>query len=72
MKVDDNKFCIPASQYQFYEPPEISDWKCEMFGCGSYGIVLRPVKDQVPNRFWRWMQYVCFGNKWSYLGKGGK
>lgn len=42
---------------------EVSDWECQMFGCGN-SILWRPNKDQLPNRFWRWMQYICFGNKW--------
>jgi hypothetical protein len=41
-----------------------SDWKCELFGCGKNGITWRPNKGQVPNFFWRWMQYLFFGNKW--------
>lgn len=38
-------------------------WECECFGCGR-GIVITPRRDQVPNFFWRWMQWICFGNKW--------
>ncbi len=44
--------------------PELSEWRCELFGSGSMGIIFTPHKGQEPNRFWRWMQYICFGNKW--------
>ena len=43
---------------------ELSDWQCQLFGCGEYGIVYTPSKGKEPNIFWRWMQYICFGNKW--------
>jgi len=43
---------------------ESSEWKCYLFGTGVNGIVLTPAKGQVPNWFWRWMQYLAFGNKW--------
>lgn len=45
------------------ELPERSDWECHLFGCGNF-IVLNPEVGKVPNRFWRFMQYLCFGNKW--------
>ena len=48
-----------------FEPPEYSDWECELFGSGPHGISFRPPKDQEPNWFWRLMQYLCFGNKWK-------
>ena len=44
---------------------EGSDWQCELFGSGSNGIVFTPIKGHEPNRFWRWMQYLCFGNRWK-------
>jgi len=49
----------------FIEQPKESDWECEMFGGGPNGIVWNPIQDHVPNFFWRWMQYICFGNKWK-------
>lgn len=45
--------------------PKWSKWECHLFG--SYplgGISWRPQKGGVPNRFWRTMQYLIFGNKW--------
>ena len=51
---------------QFVEAPEPSGWKCEMFGMGGT-LVAFPKKDDVPNAFWRWMQRICFGNKWSKI-----
>jgi hypothetical protein len=44
--------------------PKKSGWKCELFG-GKGGIVWHPAKGQVPNAFWRWMQFLAFGNRWS-------
>jgi hypothetical protein len=44
--------------------PSQSDWECQLFGCGD-GIVLTPKKGKEPNWFWRWMQYLLFGNKWA-------
>lgn len=41
---------------------EYSEWKCYLFGLDNY--VLFPSKGKYPNWFWRWMQYICFGNKW--------
>ena len=48
-----------------YTMPEFSNWKCYLFGStpGS-GMMWQPYKGQEPNWFWRWMQYICFGNRW--------
>lgn len=43
--------------------PQPSEWRCELFGCGG-SLVMRPNHGNVPNRFWRWMQYLAFGNRW--------
>lgn len=52
-----------TNSYQFRPTPESSGWKCEMFGLGNQ-LVLMPNKGKVPNFFWRWTQYIIFGNKW--------
>jgi hypothetical protein len=44
--------------------PEYSDWICHTFGSNGRGISWRPLKGEEPNRFWRWMQFICFGNRW--------
>ena len=50
---------------EWINKPEESEWSCFMFGSKpNNGILWRPVKGKEPNWFWRWMQYVCFGNKW--------
>ena len=41
---------------------EFSDWVCYLFG-GSI-VKWRPLKKEEPNWFWRWMQYLFFGNRW--------
>jgi hypothetical protein len=50
---------------------EFSDWECELFGSGQM-IVLTPAKNNVPNRFWRLMQYLVFGNKWRKKNPNAK
>lgn len=52
------------THYASISNPERSEWVCHLFGTGPYGLVLRPLKGQEPNWFWRWMQYLCFGNEW--------
>jgi len=49
--------------------PEYSEWKCYLFGGSQYEITWRPFKGGEPNFFWRWMQYLCFGNRWVKEGK---
>lgn len=44
-----------------YDLPKRSDWQCQL----SDGVVFRPLEGKEPNFCWRWMQYVCFGFKWS-------
>jgi hypothetical protein len=53
-----------AGKFAFYEAYEPSEWQCELFGAGRLGIVFRPRKGDEPNWFWRWMQYLAFGNRW--------
>lgn len=61
----------PINEYQTHLMPgnitfaqeEQSDYKCYLFGCGNC-IIVTPAKKNTPNWFWRWMQYLCFGNKW--------
>jgi hypothetical protein len=44
---------------------EYAEWSCYLFGGEPVsGIVWRPLKGHEPNWFWRWMQFVCFGNRW--------
>jgi hypothetical protein len=51
--------------YLTLNTPELSDWQCYLFGSGDRsGIVWNPRKGHVPNFFWRWMQYLFFGNLW--------
>ena len=48
---------------KFLELPQQAGWSCQLFGCGT-AIVIRPNIGQVPNRFWRFMQWLAFGNRW--------
>ena len=64
---------VVEGQANIIELPEISKWKCLLFGTREFevggikhisGFVWYASKGEVPNWFWRWMQYLCFGNKW--------
>jgi hypothetical protein len=37
-------------------------WQCTLF---RLEIIFKCKKP--PNFFWRWMQYLCFGNKWEKI-----
>jgi hypothetical protein len=50
--------------------PAMSDWACHLFGSDGYGITYRPRAGAVPNRFWRWMQFLCFGHRWVHIPTG--
>ena len=54
----------PWSCAYTFKQLEQSGWKCELFGIKN-GLVLFPTKGHVPNVFWRTMQYLILGNKWS-------
>jgi hypothetical protein len=55
---------IGASSYATFNEPEPGEWKCEALGLGGW-LVLTPPKGKHPNAFWRVMQYLLVGNKWS-------
>jgi hypothetical protein len=58
---------VPEDQHiRFAFQPKPSGWKCELFGMKG-GLTLIPQEGQVPNRFWRWMQWLAFGNNWIKL-----
>lgn len=42
--------------------PIASQWRVELFGMSN--LIVRPYEHEVPNAFWRFMQRICFGNKW--------
>lgn len=53
-------------EQELLEYKEDSEWSCCLFGSKpNDGIFWRPKKNNEPNWFWRWMQYICFGNKWT-------
>jgi hypothetical protein len=57
-----------ASGWTLGEPIKYSKWKCYLFGNhpGAQGIVWTPLEGQEPNAFWRFMQWLVFGNYWRY------
>ena len=58
----DTDYVDNVEELRLYQP-EFSDWECELFGIKD-GMVLNPIAGNVPNRFWRVMQYLILGNKW--------
>lgn len=52
--------------YKINEPPKPSQWQCHLFGLGGW-FVLCPPEGQVPNWFWRAMQFLILGNRWRKL-----
>ena len=46
--------------------PKQSNYTCYLFGNrpGGSGIAYTPSEGQVPNRFVRFMMYLCFDCKW--------
>ena len=60
---------MQVHKIEMLESPESSDWECELFGTGPEGLILIPSKGDEPNFFWRFMQYICFGNKWKKKNK---
>lgn len=45
--------------------PKLSNWQCHLFGTKEY--VYQPSKGNVPNWFWRKMQYLILGNRWEKI-----
>lgn len=46
--------------------PKPSKWKCYLFGGTQFsGMTWRPAEGEHPNWFWRLMQFLVFGNRWS-------
>lgn len=52
-----NSFTVSQNSY------DLSEWKCRLFGIDNYYLI--PLKGKEPNIFWRTMQYILVGNKWS-------
>lgn len=50
--------------------PKYSDWQCMPFG--NNDIVYTPREGQHPCWFWRKMQYLAFGVKWTKKKKENK
>lgn len=59
---------LPTSSYaiNLLNLPKPSNYTCYMFGNrpGGSGIAYIPAEGQVPNRFVRWMMYLCFDCLW--------
>ena len=55
---------VPIGAGECISLPTLSNWKCELCGIKN-GITIQPMEGNVPNRFWRFMQYILLGNKWT-------
>lgn len=44
-----------------------SNWTCHLFG--SESLTFTPNEGEVPNWFWRKMQYLAFGNRWEKIDR---
>jgi len=67
----DREFRVEDDEFTISNMPEYDDWECALLGGGfEFGIVWRPTKGCVPNRFWRLMQFLVFGNRWRKIKKG--
>jgi hypothetical protein len=45
--------------------PKYSKWQCFLFGgIPGNAITWRPLEGKHPNFFWRWVQFLMFGNRW--------
>lgn len=52
---------------KFRISPELSNWKCYMFGNDpivNSGLLYQPIIGNVPNFFVRWMMKICFACVW--------
>ena len=60
----EQRFTIPKIEgFKLLELPAVSGWECYLFG-SARGLTLIPKKGDVPNWFWRKMQYLILGNRW--------
>lgn len=50
--------------YYTFQMPEQSEWSCYPFGKGTYFQII-PRRGEHPNRFHRFMQWLCFGFWWE-------
>lgn len=45
-----------------FQGSKINEDRCYLFGTETFWVAAKP-----PNWFWRWMQYICFGNRWRRI-----
>lgn len=67
MSVGYDKEFDPFQPYAVIDLAKVSDWECRLFGAVNGGLVWRPNEGEVPNAFWRWMQFLAFGNRWKRI-----
>ena len=62
------------NKFSIIDVPKYSNWECYLFGAKDRdsGITWHAFVGNVPNWFWRKMQYLCFGNRWVKINKEEK
>jgi len=63
-KEDLQEYILNGEDLYIVQPPELSDWKCHLFGSQGDGITYVPAEGCVPNFFTRWLMKVCFACTW--------
>lgn len=65
LKIAKEQYEKGCEEYKY----EYSDkhWKCQVFGIQKFE--LNPADSDVPNWFWRQMQYLILGNKWIKINR---
>lgn len=64
-KTDDIALKPGEIKFSIAPPMKRGAWRCEMYGMGPNGFIIRPPSDEcVPNWFYRQMQRILLGHKW--------
>jgi len=64
-KDDELKDETGTGTYVVFTAPERSEWTCRAFGTTGESMYINPLKGGEPNWFWRWMQFLVLGNRWT-------
>jgi hypothetical protein len=66
-KLQNKNWNVNISTENTLSIPKYSNYKCYLFGNRpdvNCGITYTPVEGRVPNRFVRWMMWICFDSVW--------
>lgn len=65
MEMTDNPYVYKGSIHMLDSFLKKSDWQCDL----SFGLIITPDEDKIPNRFHRKMQELILGWKWKKVKK---